>query len=107
MSTSSGTWVQLRHIVTPARPHMSPFGEASKAVAQVASPTSTNSSTSWTRSLKVELSDEAKRQAREANAWWRKNRDLDPVLNDRVAAVSGRPALFFGIGLELRPNLRC
>ena len=25
--------------------------------------------------MKVELSDEAKRQARDENAWWRKNRD--------------------------------
>ena len=31
---------------------------------------------------------------------------VEIVLNDEVAAVWGRPALFFGIGLELRPNLR-
>jgi hypothetical protein len=31
---------------------------------------------------------------------------VEIVLNDEVAAVWGRPALFFGIGLELRPDLR-
>jgi hypothetical protein len=31
---------------------------------------------------------------------------VELVLNDEVAAVWGRPALFIGIGLELRPNLR-
>jgi len=31
---------------------------------------------------------------------------VEIVLNDEVAAVWGRPAMFFGIGLELRPNLR-
>jgi hypothetical protein len=34
------------------------------------------------------------------------SRPVELVLNDEVAAVWGRPALFFGIGLELRPNLR-
>jgi hypothetical protein len=31
---------------------------------------------------------------------------VEIVINDQVAATWGRPALFFGIGLELRPNLR-
>jgi hypothetical protein len=31
---------------------------------------------------------------------------VEIVLNDEVAAVWGRPAVFFGIGLELRPDLR-
>jgi plasmid stabilization system protein ParE len=30
--------------------------------------------------LKVELTDDAKRQARNAAAWWRKNRDKNPTL---------------------------
>jgi hypothetical protein len=33
-------------------------------------------------------------------------RPIEIVINDEVAAVWGRPALFFGIGLELRPDLR-
>ncbi len=31
---------------------------------------------------------------------------VEIVINDQVAATWGRPALFLGIGLELRPNLR-
>jgi hypothetical protein len=31
---------------------------------------------------------------------------VEIVINDETAAVWGRPALFFGIGLELRPDLR-
>lgn len=31
---------------------------------------------------------------------------VEIVINDQVAATWGRPALFFGIGLELRPDLR-
>ena len=31
---------------------------------------------------------------------------VEIVLNDEVAALWGRPALFFGIGLELRPSFR-
>jgi plasmid stabilization system protein ParE len=34
--------------------------------------------------LKVELSDEAKRQAREENAWWRKNRDNKRVFTEKL-----------------------
>lgn len=33
-------------------------------------------------------------------------RPVEIVINDQVAATWGRPALFTGIGLELRPNLR-
>lgn len=33
-------------------------------------------------------------------------RPVELVLNEQTAAVWGRPALFFGIGLELRPKLR-
>lgn len=31
---------------------------------------------------------------------------VEIIISNRVAATWGRPALFFGIGLELRPNLR-
>jgi plasmid stabilization system protein ParE len=34
--------------------------------------------------LKVELSDEAKRQAREENAWWRKNRDSKGLFTEEL-----------------------
>jgi hypothetical protein len=31
---------------------------------------------------------------------------VEIIINDETAAVWGGPALFFGIGLELRPALR-
>jgi hypothetical protein len=34
------------------------------------------------------------------------NRPIEIVINDQVAAEWGRPGLFFGIGLELRPSFR-
>jgi hypothetical protein len=34
--------------------------------------------------LKVELSDEAKRQARQENAWWRKNRDAKDLFTEEL-----------------------
>jgi hypothetical protein len=37
--------------------------------------------------LKVELSDEAKRQASEENAWWRKNRDNKRIFTDELRAA--------------------
>jgi plasmid stabilization system protein ParE len=37
--------------------------------------------------LKVELSDEAKRQARDENAWWRKNRDHKRIFTEELRAA--------------------
>jgi plasmid stabilization system protein ParE len=37
--------------------------------------------------LKVELSDEAKQQAREENAWWRKNRDNKRIFTEELRAA--------------------
>jgi hypothetical protein len=37
--------------------------------------------------LKVELSDEAKLQAREENAWWRKNRDAKGLFTEELRAA--------------------
>jgi hypothetical protein len=37
--------------------------------------------------LKVELSDEAKLQAREENAWWRKNRDSKRLFAEELRAA--------------------
>jgi hypothetical protein len=37
--------------------------------------------------LKVQLSDEAKRQAREENAWWRKNRDSKRLFTEELRAA--------------------
>jgi hypothetical protein len=37
--------------------------------------------------LKVELSDEAKLQAREENAWWRKNRDSKRLFTEELRAA--------------------
>ncbi len=34
--------------------------------------------------MKVELSDEAKRQARDENAWWRKNRDHKRLFTEEL-----------------------
>lgn len=34
--------------------------------------------------MKVELSNEAKRQAREENAWWRKNRDAKGLFTEEL-----------------------
>lgn len=34
--------------------------------------------------MKVEFSDEAKRQVREANAWWRRHRDSKAVFIDEL-----------------------
>jgi plasmid stabilization system protein ParE len=34
--------------------------------------------------LKVELSDEAKHQARQENAWWRKNRDSKGLFTEEL-----------------------
>lgn len=34
------------------------------------------------------------------------SKPIEIVIDDQTAAVWGRPSLFFGIGLELRPNLR-
>lgn len=37
--------------------------------------------------MKVELSDEAKRQARDENAWWRKNRDHHRIFTEELRAA--------------------
>lgn len=37
--------------------------------------------------MKVELSDEAKQQAREENAWWRKNRDHQRIFTEELRAA--------------------
>jgi plasmid stabilization system protein ParE len=37
--------------------------------------------------LKVELSDEAQQQAREENAWWRKNRDSKRLFTEELRAA--------------------
>ena len=37
--------------------------------------------------MKVELSDEAKLQAREENAWWRKNRDAKRLFTEELRAA--------------------
>jgi plasmid stabilization system protein ParE len=37
--------------------------------------------------LKVELSDEAKRQARQENAWWRKHRDAKSLFAEELRAA--------------------
>ena len=37
--------------------------------------------------MKVELSNEAKRQAREENAWWRKNRDAKGLFTEELREV--------------------
>ena len=37
--------------------------------------------------MKVELSDEAKSQAREENAWWRKNRDHQRLFTEELRAA--------------------
>lgn len=37
--------------------------------------------------MKVELSDEAKRQAREENAWWRKHRDSKRLFIEELRAA--------------------
>jgi hypothetical protein len=37
--------------------------------------------------VKVELSDEAKRQARKENAWWRKNRDNKRLFTEELLAA--------------------
>lgn len=39
------------------------------------------------RALRVELSDEAKRQAREENAWWRKSRDAKGLFTEELRAA--------------------
>lgn len=37
--------------------------------------------------MRVELSDEAKRQAREENTWWRKNRDAKGLFTEELRAA--------------------
>lgn len=37
--------------------------------------------------MKVELTEEAKRQAREENAWWRKNRDHKRLFTEELRAA--------------------
>jgi hypothetical protein len=44
--------------------------------------------------LKVELSDEAKRQAREENVWWQMNRDIKGLFTEELRAA--RKALMDG-----------
>jgi hypothetical protein len=40
--------------------------------------------------VKVELSDEAKQQARKINAWWRANRDAKGLFKEELAAAVRR-----------------
>lgn len=37
--------------------------------------------------MKVELTDEAKQQAREENVWWRKNRDHQRIFTEELRAA--------------------
>ena len=37
--------------------------------------------------MRVELSDEAKQQARKINAWWRANRDAKGLFKEELAAA--------------------
>lgn len=37
--------------------------------------------------MKVDLTDEAKQQAREENAWWRKNRDYKRLFTEELRAA--------------------